>query len=292
MKKFFAIVAIAIATVFSANTLNAQMINTNNAEDYAKAMYGKKWTNTAMQVADATCLDRDGSISFSKTILAPGMSQNDLYYEMIDWFVCNYQNAIQMAEKSDGVIIARPYISNLTSSAAGWNAYKIDICPLIRVQVTDGQVNITYTLQDYGVAENAGGGNVATAVACGVIAGAIIDAATTPTHTTTTVVEHRHHGHHGHHGHSYTVVERTYHPHPHRTFEDALLISAAVDLATSQRYDDAHTVWPISQCYPFANNDSHKKASAKAFVVATTYSQMLMENIETALQQCQLAYRD
>lgn len=287
MKKIFAIVAIAIATLFSVNSLSAQMINSANAEDYAKAKYGRQWTNSAMQIADDIKLDRDGSISFNKTILAPGMSQSDLYYEMVDWFVCNYQNAIQMAEKSDGVIIARPYINNIATSSAGWNSYKIDICPLIRMKITDGQVNITYTLQDYGVAENTGGGNVATAVACGVVAGAIIDAATTPTRTTTTVVEHR-----GGHRHGYTYIERTYRPHPHRALEDALLIATVADLASSHRYDDGHTVWPISKCYPFADNDSHKKASAKAFVVATTYSQMLMDTIGDALQQCQLAYRD
>lgn len=282
MKKFFATAIVAIVAFFSAN---AQMISDTNVESYAQSQYGTKWTKAAMQVADENELDQDGSLTFTKTIKAPGMSKDDLYYEMADWFVCNYQNSIQMAEKADGVIVARPYISNLTSSASGWNEYKFDICPMIRVKVTDGQVDITYSLKDYGVVENNGGGHACTAVACGLLACAVVDAVTDVT-TTTTVTET-----HYHHGHRHDVVRHIYHPHPHHAFEDALFVCAVADLATSH-YDKDHTVWSINNCYPFCTKDSHKKASAKAFVMATTYSQVLMDNIEAAINQCQLAYRD
>ena len=283
MKKIFAIVAMAVVALFSVNTLKAQMISDVNLEDYAKAKYGTKWMQAAMRVADETKLDQDGSYVITRTIQAPGMKKNDLFYEMADWFICNYQNSIQMADKEDGVIVARPYVSNVASSVSGWNAYKIDICPMVRVKVTDGQVRVTYTLKDYGVAEQTGGGNAAFAVACGVVATAAVAEAATAPREITVVEQHRH-------GHT-TVVRRTYRPHYDYTLADALLISSLAD-KSAPRYDNDHKVWPITECYPYSGKDSHKRASSKAFVMATTYSQVIMNNIESALNQCQLAYND
>ena len=277
MKKIFAF-AIALVAMFNVCNANAQNNNYNNIEDYAQAQYGSKWTQAAMRAADETPIDRDGNLSFTKTNEAPGMSQEDLYYEVADYFISNYQNSIQMAEKSDGIIVARPYISDITSSAAGWNEYKFDICPTIRIKVTDGKVKIDYCLKDYGVVENTGGGHASTAVACGLLVGAVIADVTTPTETTT-VVEHRHGHHHGHH----YVVERTYRHRPHYAIDDALAMCALADLASGSRYDNRHAVWNINNCYPFSSNDHHKKASAKAFVVASTFSQMMMRNIESAI---------
>lgn len=278
MKKIFATIAVAAAALF---TVNAQTMRDFNAEDYAKAKYGTKWTQTAERVADEQELDQDGNLTYTKTIIAPGMSQQDLYYEVAEWFVDNYENSIQMADKEDGIIVARPYVSQMATAAFGWNEYTIDICPTVRVQVTDGQVEVTYTLQDYGVVEHAGGGNVSTAVACGLLVGAVIDAASNPTTVTTT---HYHHGHHHH------VVKHVYRSHD--ALDDLLLTCALVDLATGSRYDRSHTVWSISNCYPFIGKDSHKKASAKAFVVATTYSQMVMDDIESAINQSLMAFHN
>lgn len=280
MKKLFAL-AIALVAIFSVNNADAQTFNNRNVEDYAQAQYGSKWTLAAMRAADETPVDRDGNLTITKTIEAPGMSQEDLYYEVADWFICNYQNAIQMAEKADGIIVARPYISNIASSSAGWNEYKFDICPMIRIKITDGEVNVSYSLKDYGVIENTGAGNASTAVACGLLVGAIATDIATPHHSTTTVVEHRHHGHH------HTVVERTYHHHSHYAIDDALAICAISELANA--YSKDHTVWNINDCYPFSNKDHHKKASAKAFVMASTYSQMMIRDIESAINRSQLA---
>ncbi len=283
MKKIFAIIAVATAAFFTAN---AQSIQDFNAEDYAKAKYGTKWTQTAVRVADEQELDQDGNLTYTKTIMAPGMSQQDLYYEVAEWFIDNYRNSIQMADKEEGIIVARPYVSNMATAAFGWNEYKIDICPTVRVKVTDGQATVTYTLQDYGVVEHAGAGNVSTAVACGVLAAAIVaDVTSSNTH-------HHHHGHgYGyHHHHHHHVMHHVYRSHD--VVDDILLTCILVDLATDNRYDKSHTVWSVSNCYPYVSKDSHKKASAKAFVVATTYSQMVMDNIEAAINQGLMASRD
>lgn len=286
MKKIFALVIAAMTTLFSANIINAQMLNNEELERFAKNQYGTNWTQAAMRVADVNELNADGSLAMYKTIEAPGMSKEDLYYEMADWLIDNYQNSIQMAEKEDGVIVARPYVNNFATAAFGWNEYKIDFCPTMRIKVTDGRVDIVYTLKDYGVVENTGGGHASTAVACGLLAGAIAVAATTPTTTTTTrVTEVHHHGHHRH------VVERRYYQRSRHDLDNLLVACAIADLATGS-YDNSHTVWNISNCYPFANKDSHKKASAKALVMATTYMQMMTKNIEGSINQHKLAYNN
>jgi len=283
MKKFFAAVAMAIVTIFSANTVNAQMVEEVNLKEYAQAQYGKKWDQAALRAADQMEFDAEGNLTINKTIEAPGMSKEDLYYEMANWFISNYQNSIQLAEKEDGVIIACPYISNIATSASGWNAYKIDICPLVRVSVSDGLVNIAYTLKDYGVGEEFGGGNVSAGVTCGLLATAIaVDVCSSHD---TKVIEHRHHGPH------HTVIERTYVRRPNRALEDALLISCLANSGSKSRYDDNHTVWPVKNCYPFVEKDSHKKASARAFVMAATYSQVLVDNMEAAVMSNMVALK-
>jgi len=283
MKKFFAAVAIAIVSLFSANTADAQSLNNTDLKAYAQEQYGKNWGVAAQKAADQMDLDAEGNLTLTRTIQAPGMSQNDLYYEVADWFISNYQNAIQMVDKEDGLIIARPYLSNIATSAAGWNAYKFDICPTIRVKVSDGLVNIEYKLKDYGVAEEIGGGNVTAGVLCGLAATAIVADVCTTEHTT--VVEHHRHGHH------HTYVERTYVRRPYRAIEDALVLSCVANAASSSRYDDAHEVWQLKNCYPFVAKDNHKKASARAFVMASTYSQAFVNDMETAINNSQLAYK-
>jgi len=280
-------VAIAMATLFSANVVNAQMMNDVNLESYAKAQYGSKWTDAALVMSNDTELNADGGLTLTKTIEAPGMTKTDLYYEMAEWFICNYQNAIQLADKEDGIIIARPYVSDIAESSTGWNAYKIDICPTIRVKCEDGLVMVDYSLKDYGVATNVGGGTACAATVCGLAVAAVAtDIALDSKHDHHETIIERH----GHHGHT-TIIERTYRPHHHHDLSDALLVACIADaMSSNNKYDDAHTVWNINNCYPFVAKDSHKKASAKAFVMANTYSQVVMNNIEAAIGECQMAY--
>ena len=48
--------------------------------------------------------------------------------------------------------------------------------------------------------------------------------------------------------------------------------------------------WTLANCYPFAAKDKHKKTSAKAFVMANVYSQVVMNNIEAAINECNEVY--
>jgi len=278
MKKFFFTLLASVAMTFaSATVANAQMISQTNLEQYAKNMYGNKFDKAAINMAQNYTLDNQGNMVFTKEISAPTMTKDELYMEMANWFVCNYDNAIQFADKETGTLIARPYIENIARAAGGFDAYNVSICPTVRANISDGKVNITYTLHDYNVVVEAGGGNTAKGLFAGLavaaVAGAVVDA--TSSHHSTTLVEHSGWGHH-----SYTRVVREYRPHYH--VSDAILLGCVAAAATKAPSKDSKT-WPICNTFPFTK-DSHKKASGKAFVMANVYSQVVIDNIEAALK--------
>ena len=287
MKKFIAIVAL-VASMFTVNTsvANAQMISKTNLESYAKQQYGSSWEKAAAKELSNLQLDNNGNMVFTKEISAPHLTKANLYNEMANWFICNYDRSIQFADKEEGLIIARPFIENITRSVGGFNAYDISICPTVRAQVEDGKVKVTYTLNNYNVVEEKGGGDTATGIFAGLaavaIVGTIADAATEPSYSHSTVIDH-----YGRGGYHSTTVYREYRP--RHTFEDALLLSCIADAACSGPSKDSKT-WSLNDCYPFASKDKHKKASSKAFVMANVYSQVVMDNIEAAVNQCSTAY--
>ena len=283
MKKFVTTLAIAIAILFSATSANAQMVNKTNLESYAKQQYGTSWEKSAVKELSGTALDNNGNMVFTKEISAPQLSKNDLYYEMANWFIANYNNSIQFADKDQGLIIARPYLENISRYAGGFNAYDISICPTIRAQVKDGKVDVTYTLGDYNVVVEKGGGNTAVGIGLGITAAAVTGAIVDATTPSKTYVEHHNYGRH----YSSTTVIRDYRP--RTTFSDALLVSCIADAALSSDPTKGET-WHIADCYPFASKDSHKKTSSKAFVMANVYSQVVMNSIQTAINQCNEVY--
>jgi len=289
MKKFISTIAMAIAFFASAITVNAQMINNTNLEDLAKRKYGEQWVNAANNAMTQHDLDAQGNITYTKVINAPGMSKDELYLEMANWFICNYDNSIQFADKEQGTLIARPYLRDITSYKGGFNAYNISINPTVRAQVKDGKVLVTYSLGSYDVEEISGGGNTATAIAVGVAATTITAAAIEDHHaskhhsTTRTDV----YSYGSRHHHTTTIINRHYEPRHH--VGDAVLASCVAAACIKNQAKNAKT-WSIASCYPFTTKDSHKKTSSKAFIMSNVYSQVVMNNIEAALNQCSYAY--
>lgn len=280
MKKiYFSLVSIVAMIFASVTVANAQMIDHSNLETYAKNMYNAKFDRTALLMSANFNLDQQGNMVLTKEISAPSMSKDELYMEMANWFVCNYDNAIQFADKESGTLIARPYIENIARSASGWDAYDVSICPTVRAKISDGKVDITYTLHDYNVMVESGGGYTSKGVLTGLAVAATTCAVIDATSSHTTVVEH--HGWGGHHTHIY----RDYHPHHY--VSEAVLLGCVTAAATAGPSKDSKK-WAINDCYPFVQKDSHKKASSKAFVMANVYSKVVIENIEAALNQCAL----
>lgn len=282
MNKLFIAAMLLIASL----SAKAQMINSVNFAEYAKHQYGNNWKDAALNARFDVEMDNQGKMVSSKVINAPGMTKAELYVEMANWFISNYDNSIQFADKESGVLIARPFIENVAEHSAGFNAYKVSINPTVRVQVQYGKILVSSSLSDYYVVKQSGGGVTAQAIAVGATAaavtGAIIDE--TSHSRRSRVVEHRSYGFGGHR--TYTTVINEYRP--HRALEDALLVSCIAGAMTNAPKDSEK--WNIRACYPFVNSDSHKITSSKAFVMANAYSHIVMDNIEKAIKQCELAF--
>lgn len=57
-----------------------------------------------------------------------------------------------------GTIIAQGYEADIAQHAGGSNAYNVSIEPIIKCDVKDGKVRVTYTVPFYSVTKMIGGG--------------------------------------------------------------------------------------------------------------------------------------
>ena len=281
MKKFFSAIAMMVMVMVS-NPAHAQMVNKVNLQDYAKAKYGEKAEMAAMNALDECKLDANGNLVLTREVKAPNMSKGDLYVEMANWFVANYSDCLKFADKEEGVLIARPYLEHVARHAAGLTAYDVNLNPTVKCQVYDGMVKMTCTVSNYYLEKSAG--NTAKGLVAAAVVGAIVDEASHAHHHEVHHAPHHDPYHYGprHAAHHY------YEYHPHHTFEDALLVACLTDAATASpaRGEQCN----LTDCYPFAAKDSHKKTSAKAFVMANVYSNVVLDNMQQAVRQCNDTY--
>lgn len=80
---------------------------------------------------------------------------------MNHWFTASFNDAnsvIQLNDKDAGVIIAKGFIGGLASHTGGSNSYVVSISPIIRVDIKDTRIRISYTIQSYEVDKYVGGG--------------------------------------------------------------------------------------------------------------------------------------
>ena len=100
------ILLVIIALLGGYISVDAQVMRTEELEEYAKEKYGDKWTEAAENL----------------------------------------------------VIIAEGYVSDIAGHMGGMNAYGISIRPIIKVDIKDKKIRITYTVQYYDVIKSSGGG--------------------------------------------------------------------------------------------------------------------------------------
>lgn len=145
----------------TALSVNAQIMRASELENYAKEKYGDKWKEAAANLAQNLSLDKNNSLTYVEVIEAPGKSKQDLYILLNYWYTATFNDAnsvIKLNDKESGVIIANGYVENVAEHAAGLNAYHVSIKPIIKTDIKDGKVRVTYTIQAYDVDRIAGGG--------------------------------------------------------------------------------------------------------------------------------------
>lgn len=204
---------------FAVLTANAQLMRAEELEKYAKEKYGDKWVEAAMNIKAQVSLDKNNALTYTQVISCPGKTAAQLYVILNYWYTATFNDAnsvIKLNDKDLGCIIGEGYLNDIAGHAGGTNTYDVSVRPIIKTDIKDEKIRVTYSVPAYSVTVMKGGGIL------GAMAG-------TP----------------------------------------------------GKRSDEA---WAIDTCFPFASKDSHKKTSAKAFVMTHAYSNVMMDKIEEAVK--------
>lgn len=158
MKK---LLVLAIAAVLGFNiTAQAQVMKTADLEKYAKEKYGDKWTDAALNIAKGIVLDKNESLTYQEVIETPGKTKLQLYVALNYWVTATFKDkqAITLNDKDAGCIIISSTIPNIAEHIGTLNKYSVSITPVIRIDIKDGKIRVTYTVQTYDVLTDITGG--------------------------------------------------------------------------------------------------------------------------------------
>lgn len=157
MKKiFFTLLISCMAT-----SLFAQIMRSEELERYAVSKYGANWVEAATFLGDSLSLDKNNSLTYVQVIDCGEQTKEQLYIAMNYWFTASFNDAnsvINLNDKESGVIIAQGLVSSVAEHMGGANTYTVSIRPIIRVDIKDKKIRVTYTIQNYDVEVLAGGG--------------------------------------------------------------------------------------------------------------------------------------
>ena len=160
MKKFF---LLATAFLIGCCAANSQILRTEELEKYAMERYGEKWVDAADSLGKVCGLDKNKALTFVQVINAEGKSKHELYIALNHWYTMTFNDAnavIKLNDKDLGVIIGEGCLSDIAGHAGGMNTYFVSIRPVIKSEIKDGKVRITYSVPYYQVEKMAGGGIV------------------------------------------------------------------------------------------------------------------------------------
>ena len=159
MNKLFRWMAAALLAC-STISVQAQIMKPGDLEKYAKERYGEKWLNAAANLAKELKFDKNESLSYQQVIEAPGKTKQQLYIALNYWVTATFKDkqAITLNDKEAGCIIISSPIDGIATHTGTLNRYVVSITPVIRLDIKDGRVRVTYTVQNYDIlkAEDAG----------------------------------------------------------------------------------------------------------------------------------------
>ncbi len=158
MKKLMILLALFYSAVVG---VNAQILRTEELEEYVNEMYGEKYTDAAQNLASSLSLDQNNALTYSQIIDAPNKTKDELYVLLNYWFTASFNDAnsvIKLNDKDLGTIIAQGFQSNVAAHTGGANSYIVNLQPIIKCDIKDEKVRITYTIPYYTVEKYAGGG--------------------------------------------------------------------------------------------------------------------------------------
>lgn len=156
-------VMICAAIFFCGMTsVQAQMMKASDLESYAKERYGDKWLDAAGNLAKTLTLDKNQGLTYQEVLQAPGKTKQQLYVALNFWATATFKDnhAITLNDKEAGCIIISSTIKDIAKHTGTLNSYSVSITPVIRLDIKDERVRVTYTLQDYDILGDETGGYV------------------------------------------------------------------------------------------------------------------------------------
>lgn len=159
MKKLKFWMLAAILTLCGASA-QAQVMKAADLERYAKERYGDKWLDAAANLSKGMALDKNQSLTYQQVIEAPGKSRQQLYVALNYWATATFKDkqAITLNDKEAGCIIISSTIAGIAEHTGTLNKYSVSITPVIRLDIKDGRIRVTYTVQNYDVLADISGG--------------------------------------------------------------------------------------------------------------------------------------
>lgn len=138
----------------------AQVMKAADLEKYAKERYGDKWLDAAKNLAGTLQLDKNQSLTYQEVIEAPGKTKSQLYVALNYWATATFKDkqAITLNDKENGCIIISSTIKDIVEHIGTLNGYSVSITPIIRIDIKDGRIRVTYTVQNYDILRDKSGG--------------------------------------------------------------------------------------------------------------------------------------
>jgi hypothetical protein len=150
----------AILTFCGTMNVQAQVMKASDLEKYAKEKYGDKWLDAAANLASGLTLDKNQSLTYQQVIEAPGKSKQQLYVALNYWVTATFKDkqAITLNDKEAGCIIVSSTIDAIADHTGTLFRYVVSITPIIKLDIKEGKVRVTYTVQNYDVLKVEDGG--------------------------------------------------------------------------------------------------------------------------------------
>ncbi len=160
MKKYVTWMFAAILVFYGTMKVQAQMVKAADLEKYAKQRYGEKWLDAAANLASGLRFDKNESLTYQQVIEAPGKSKQQLYVALNYWATATFKDkqAITLNDKEAGCIIISSTIQNIAEHMGTLNKYSVSITPVIRLDIKEGRIRVTYTVQSYDILADISGG--------------------------------------------------------------------------------------------------------------------------------------
>ena len=150
----------AILTFCGTLSVQAQVMKAADLEKYAKQKYGDKWLDAAANLSKGLTLDKNESLTYQQVIEASGKTKQQLYVALNYWVTATFKDkhAITLNDKDAGCIIISSTIEAIADHTGTVNRYVVNITPVIKIDIKEGKVRVTYTVQNYDILKVEDGG--------------------------------------------------------------------------------------------------------------------------------------